>query len=112
MSHRTARVGERIQAELARLIRDEVRDPRVGFVTVTGVEVSGDLRHAKVFISVLENAEESVKALERAAPFLRRALAQSAGLKHTPSLRFMEDTSLVKAQRVEDLLDEWSDDPE
>jgi ribosome-binding factor A len=105
--HRTERIGERIQIELARLIREDLRDPRVGFVTLTGVEVSKDLRHAKVFISVLgDSLEETLAALTHATPFLKRELGRRAGLKHTPGLRFVEDRSIRGARRVEDLLDE------
>ena len=105
--NRAERIGERIQVELARLLLEELRDPRVGFVTLTGVEVSPDLRHAKVYVSVLgDDLEPTLKALEHATPFLRRELARHAGLKYTPSLRFLEDRSIRGARRVEDLLDE------
>lgn len=104
---RAERVGERIQTELAQLIRDELRDPRVGFVTLTGVTVSADLRHAKVHVSVLgDEPAKTLAALEHATPFLRRQLAQRAGLKHTPSLQFLEDSSIRGAQRIETILDD------
>ena len=112
---RAERIGERIQTELARLIRENLRDPRVGFVTLTDVEVSKDLRHAKVFISVLgDGLEDTLAALEHATPFLKRELGRDAGLKYTPALRFLEDRSIRGARRVEDLLDEIADgrDPE
>lgn len=109
--HRAERIGERIQVELAKLIREDLRDPRVGFVTLTGVDVSKDLRHAKVFISVLgDSLEETLAALTHATPFLKRELGRRAGLKYTPSLKFVEDRSIRGAQRVEDLLGEISDD--
>ena len=108
---RSERIGERIQTELARLIRENLRDPRVGFVTLTGVEVTRDLRHAKVFVSVLgDELEETLAALTHATPFLKRELAREAGLKHTPTLRFLEDRSVRGGRRVEDLLDEISED--
>ena len=104
---RAERVGERIQTELAQLIRDELRDPRVGFVTLTGVTLSVDLRHAKVHVSVLgDEPAKTLAALEHATPFLRRLLAQRAGLKHTPSLQFLEDSSIRGAQRIETILDD------
>lgn len=110
---RAERVGERIQSELARLLREELRDPRVGFVTLTGVDVSADLRHAKVYVSVLgDDVEPTLRALDGAAAFLRRALAHHAGLRHTPTLRFLEDRSIRGAQRVEDLLEEIAEDRE
>jgi len=107
---RAERIAERVQAQLAQLIREGLRDPRVGFVTLTGVEVSRDLRHAKVYISVLGNGlEDTLVALEHATPFLKRELGRTAGLKHTPTLRFLEDTSIRSARRVEDLLDGIAD---
>ena len=109
--NRADRIGERIQAELARLIQEELRDPRVGFVTLTGAEVSPDLRHAKIYVSVLgDDLEPTLKALEHATPFLRRGLAQRARLKHTPSLRFLEDRSIRGGQRIENLLGEIAED--
>lgn len=108
---RAERIGERVQTELARLIRESLRDPRVGFVTLTGVEVSRDLRHAKIFVSVLgDGLEETLHALEHATPFLKRELGRTAGLKYTPTLRFLEDRSIRGARRIEDLLDEIADD--
>lgn len=108
---RADRIGERVLTELARLIREDLRDPRVGFVTLTGVEVTKDLRHAKVFISVLgDGLEDTLAALEHATPFLKRALGRDAGLKYTPTLKFLEDHSIRGAARVEDLLDEIAAD--
>ncbi len=108
---RNERIAEHLQVELARLIREDLRDPRVGFVTLTGVEVSKDLRHARVFISVLGNSlEDTLAALTHATPFLKRELGRRAGLKHTPSLRFVEDRSIRGARRVEDLLGEIADE--
>ena len=111
--NRAERVGERIQVELARLIRAELRDPRVGFVTLTGVTLSPDLRHAKVYFSVLgDETAETLAALEHATPFLRHQLARTAGLKHTPSLLFLVDSSIVGAQRIESILDDLDLDPD
>jgi ribosome-binding factor A len=107
---RSERIGERIQTELARLIRENLRDPRVGFVTLTGVEVSRDLRYAKIFVSVLgDGLEDTLHALEHATPFLKRELGRTAGLKFTPSLRFLEDRSIRGARQIEDLLDKIAD---
>jgi ribosome-binding factor A len=106
-------VGERIQAELARLIREQLRDPRVGFVTLTGVTLSSDLRHAKVYFSVLgDEPAETLAALEHATPFLRHQLARAAGLKHTPSLLFQVDSSIVGGQRIESILDDLDLEPD
>jgi len=110
MSKRTQQVGDEIQRILSETIQYELRDPRVGFATVMNVEMSADLQHAKVFISVMaEPAEqkESMAALERAKGFLRRAVAQ--GLRHmrsVPELHFHLDTSLAYTQRIDELLHE------
>lgn len=110
MSQRAERVGERIQAELARLLREEVRDPRIGFVTVTGVSLSPDLKNARIWISVLgSDPDESVQALNRAASFLRRRLARDAGLRFTPQLQFAFDASVEGGQRVESILADLHD---
>ena len=77
-SQRAQRVGEQIQRELAELLRDHVKDPRVGRVTITAVEVSGDLSHAKIFVTHLagrEHADEAVRALQHTAGFLRTELS-------------------------------------
>jgi ribosome-binding factor A len=105
--HRNQRVADRIRQELARLFTEEVRDPGVGFVTLTGVDLSPDLRHARVFVSVLGKQEEkALAALRRATPFLRRSLAHRAGLRFTPQLRFFIDSSVSTGFRVESLLRE------
>ena len=86
-SQRAQRVGEQIQRELAELLRDHVKDPRVGRVTVTAVEVSPDLSHAKVFVTHLagaEHADEAVTALQRTAGFLRTELAHRMQLYSVP----------------------------
>jgi ribosome-binding factor A len=99
-------VADLIRQEIARLLREEVRDPRIGFVTVTDVELSQDLRHARVFVSTLDpDAERTLLALNRAVPFLRRGLARHAGLRFTPQLRFLLDSAVTTGSRVENLLD-------
>ncbi len=106
--HRAQRVADLVHRELAQLIQEEVRDPRVGFVTITEVKVTGDLRHARVYVTSLgqqqEDREGTVDALVRATPFLRRALAHRAGLKFTPELKFFYDEVVESAGRVEDIL--------
>lgn len=106
MSHRGERVAEQLRGVLVDLIRD-VRDPRVGFVTLTGVEMSPDLKHARVFVSRLGSEAEreaAVDALNHAAPFLRRALADRARLRYTPGLRFVADATLERGSRVEAII--------
>ena len=104
---RPERVADIIRFELARVLREEVRDPRVGFVTLTDVRLSPDLRSARVFVSTLEQDEQTtLDALERATPFIRRALARNADLRFTPKLQFVFDRSLATGSRVESLLQE------
>ena len=104
---RPERVADIIRLELARVLREEVRDPRVGFVTLTDVQLSPDLRNARVFVSTLDQDEqETLDALARATPFIRRALARKAELRFTPRLQFIFDHSLATGSRVESLLQE------
>lgn len=105
--HRPDRVADRIREELARLLNEEARDPGLGFLTLTGVELSPDMRHARVFVSVLgPDQERALDALRRATPFLRRGLARGAGLRFTPQLRFVADPAIAAGIRVEELLRE------
>jgi ribosome-binding factor A len=100
---RTRRVGEQVQRELAALIHDEIKDPRLGMVSVTAVMVSRDLSHAKVFISVLGNAEQteaSVSVLKHAAGFLRHRLGRVLHIRVVPELHFYLDRSLEEGARM------------
>ena len=109
MSHRSERVAEQIRGVLADLIRDELRDPRIGFVTLTGVALSPDLKQARVFVSRLGSESDraaAVEALNHAVPFLRRSLADRARLRFTPGLRFVSDATLERGSRVEALIQE------
>lgn len=106
---RSRRVAEQIQRELSVLINTEVKDPRVHLATVTDVEVSRDLAHAKVFIGVLEMQDdpaEVMAGLNNAAGFLRARLGRLMKLRLTPQLRFIEDTTEREAQRLSDLIDD------
>jgi len=107
MSKRTERVADLIRREMADILMRKMRDPRLGFVSVTAVEVTPDLSAAKIFLSSLDGAEkrrEIVKVLTHAAPFLRRELAPRLGLREVPELRFAYDESIERGARVEDLL--------
>ncbi|GAB6039588.1 30S ribosome-binding factor RbfA [Endothiovibrio diazotrophicus] len=103
---RSRRVGEQMQRELAELIRDEVKDPRVGMVTIAAVEVSKDLAHAKVWFTVL-GAEPTVTAegLNRASGFLRRELGRRMVLRSVPQLHFVYDDSVVRGNELASLID-------
>ena len=108
-SQRAQRVGEQIQRELAELLREHVKDPRVGRVTITGVETSPDLSHAKVFVTHLagiEHAEEPVQALQRTAGFLRTQLAHRMKLYSVPQLHFAYDDSIESGMRMSQLIDD------
>ena len=116
---RTQRVADQIQRELAALIQREVKDPRVGMATVSAVEVSRDLSHAKVFVTILNGAEdtheitESVKALNNASGFLRSQLGQRMKLRIVPTLRFHYDDSLSRGNYLSNLIDQArASDPE
>jgi|FLOH01.1.fsa_nt_gi ribosome-binding factor A len=106
-SKRLARLNEQLKRELSEMIRTQVRDPRVGLVTITATEVAGDLGSARVFVRVLgDEAEvkESLVGLEAAAPFLRHALGQVMRVRTVPELRFRIDQSLDHARRIEQIL--------
>ncbi len=106
-SRRTRQVGEQVRAELARLIREELRDPAIGFATVTSVEMSPDLSSAKVFVSVLgkdEDFEKSVAALNAASGRLRGPVGRNCSLRYAPHLRFVEDRTIERGARIEELL--------
>jgi ribosome-binding factor A len=108
-SERMRRVDEAMREVLSDAITTDLKDPRVGFVTVTAVDTSPDLRQARVHISVLGTAKErklSMKALESAHGFLQRRVAAQLRLKHTPQLTFRYDDTAERADRLERLLSE------
>lgn len=118
---RLRRVAEQIRRELAELIRLEVKDPRVGMVTLTDVEVTADYAHAKVFFTLLGSEQalrETAHALEHAAGFLRTQLSHRLRLRTVPQLRFVYDASVERGLRLSRLIDEavqtapLADDPE
>ncbi|MNW23569.1 Ribosome-binding factor A [compost metagenome] len=104
---RTGRVSEQIKKELSLLIQSELKDPRIGFITVTGVEVTNDLSQAKVYLSVLGDDEQkqgSLKGLEKASGFLRSEVGKRIRLRHVPELIFKIDESIAYGSRIERLL--------
>ena len=107
---RARRVGDQVQRELAALIRDEIRDPRVGSVTVSEVRVSRDFAHAEVYATGLGMDEaasrEMIEALNGAAGFLRRQLARRLSLRTVPALRFYYDPVFDRGARLNRLIDE------
>ncbi len=105
--HRQEKLGELIAVELSDLLRTRLKDPRVGFASITHVEVSGDLRHAKVFVSVMGNPEEqegTMIGLKHAAGFLRRELAGRLVLRFMPELIFKLDMSIEQGSHVLELI--------
>lgn len=105
--HRPERVGTLVQETLAEALHNLVKDPRVGFVTVTGVGMSPDVSHATVHVSVLGDDETKARAmagLESAKGFLRSQLAKSLSLRVTPELHFHLDRGLEHAARIEEIL--------
>jgi ribosome-binding factor A len=105
-SRRTQRVSEQIHQTLASLLLSEAKDPRLSLVTITGVDVTPDLRQARVHVLAASDRlsnPDALSALKRAIPFLRRELGQLLRLRHTPELAFFIDQSLEYGQRIDSL---------
>lgn len=97
MSYRSHRVAEELKNEISAIIARELRDPRVGFATITEVKLSPDLRHARVFVSVFgspQEKQETLLALNNAASFVRRLIGGRIKLRHTPDISFVYDESV------------------
>lgn len=113
--HRQEKLGELIAAELSELLRNRVKDPRVGFASITRVEVSGDLRHAKVFVSVMGTPEEqaaTMKGLRNATGYLRHELAERIVLRYMPQINFRLDTSIEEGARILELIRQVEEEDE
>jgi len=109
MSHRSHRLAEELRNEISAIIAQEVKDPRVGFATVTEVKVSPDLRHARVLVSVLgspQEKQETFEALVRATGYIRRLIGARIRLRHTPELSFAYDDSIDHGDKMMRLFDE------
>jgi ribosome-binding factor A len=108
---RQDQLGELIAQELSDLIRTRMKDPRIGFASITDVNVSHDLRHAKVFVSVLGDEQEqraTLSGLNHASGFLRHELAQRMTIRHTPEIAFRLDESIARGTHVLDLINRVS----
>ncbi|WP_240375355.1 30S ribosome-binding factor RbfA [Bacillus piscicola] len=106
---RAERVGEQIKKELADIFTREMKDPRIQFVTVTDVEVTGDLQQANVFVTILgeeEDRKETFAALEKARGFIRKEIGNRVQLRKTPEIFFHFDQSIEYGNRIETLLKE------
>ncbi len=106
---RSQRVADYLQRELAALIQRELRDPRVGMVSVTGVDVSRDIGYAKIHFTVLgsdsaDEAKESTEVLNKAAGYLRTQLSRDSNMRSVPQLRFYFDGSVGRGRYMEDLI--------
>lgn len=113
MSLRANRVGEQMKKELGEIISQKLKDPRVGFVTVTEVSVTGDLQQATIYISVLgddKEKEDSLNGLEKAKGFIRSEIGKRIRLRKTPEITFEFDESISYGNRIESLLKEINED--
>ena len=105
--HRASRLAETLKVEISQMIREELKDPRIGFVTVTNIDVAEDLGHAKVFVSVLgdeTHRKESLDGLNRAAGFVRREIGQRVRLRYAPEIVFKYDPSIEHGAHIAKLL--------
>ncbi|MDA8440864.1 MAG: 30S ribosome-binding factor RbfA [Peptococcaceae bacterium] len=110
--YRLGRVAESLKEEISAIVREQLKDPRIGFVTVTGVEVAQDLGHAVAYVSILGDdtaVKESIAALNRAAGFVRSEVGKRVRLFHTPQIVFKHDQSLDHAIRIAKLINEVHD---
>jgi len=105
---RVQRLNEQLKREIIDIVRREVKDPRVGDLVVTGVEVTADLSFARVYVQVpqREDEEETLAGLQAAAPFIRAQIGERLRVRRTPELRFEPDHSLEHARRINELLAE------
>lgn len=109
MSSRQERVAEAIRQESSLIIHDKLKDPRLGFITITKVEVTPDLRYAKIFFSVLgndESYEKTKEALDSALGFVRKLVAGRLNLRFAPEIAFYEDRTTEYSVRIEEVLNE------
>jgi ribosome-binding factor A len=110
---RANRVGEQLKKEIGEIFQRELKDPRIGFLTVTAVDMTGDLSQAKVFISVLgseEQRENSLNAIAKASGFIRSEIGKRIRLRHTPELIFKLDESIDYGSKIEKLLQDLNQD--
>ncbi len=105
---RTSRVSQQVQKELARILQQEVKDPRIGMVTIAGVDITRDLAYAKVFVTFLtigdQTNEESLEGLNSAAGYIRRLLGKAMRLRIVPEVRFCFDETLTEGLRISELV--------
>lgn len=113
MSTRTERVAELLKVEISDIIRRELKDPRLGFITITDVEVTKDMRHAKVYISVLGDEtqkKESLAVLQTASGYIRNEFGHRAAMKIIPDISFRMDSAVEQGSRIFELLQQVKHD--
>jgi len=105
---RSDRMAEQLRRELAEIIQDEIKDPRVGFLSFTEVRMSRDLSHAVVYCSVLdsEQLQESIEVLNRAAGFIRKSIGRRIRARIVPTLKFVADESIIRGAAMDELISE------
>ncbi|MCL4516998.1 MAG: 30S ribosome-binding factor RbfA [Firmicutes bacterium] len=112
-TQRIERLKEQLKIEISDIFKKELKDPRVGFVSITDVEVSGDLRHVKVFVSIMgdeESKAQTMEGLERATGFVRTEIGKRIRLRYTPEIRFKMDNSMERGARIFELLNQVKDE--
>ena len=110
---RSYRVGELIHKNISEIISRGLKDPRIGFVTITAVDVTSDLRYARVYYTVIGSEKEktdSVIGIDKATPYIRRQLASKMTIRHTPELTFVYDESIEYGNRIDSILKELKDE--
>lgn len=111
--HRLERLKELIKSEFGQMLQRDLKDPRIGFVSVTGVEVSNDCSHVKIFVSVLGDEQvkqATMEGLESAKGFIRTELGQKIRLRYTPEIHLIADHSMERGSRIMELLNEVKKD--
>ncbi len=105
---RSDRMAEQLRRELAEIIQDEIKDPRVGFISFTEVRMSRDLSHAVIYCSVLnsEQLEESIEILNSAAGFIRKSIGRRIRARIVPTLKFVADESIIRGEAMDELISE------
>ncbi len=109
VKNRNRRLGELLKEEISDILRREVKDPRIGFVSITDVEVSGDLRHAKIFVSVMgseQEKQETMNGLQEATGFIRCLVGERITIYHTPELKFRYDDSIEHGIHISQVIKE------
>lgn len=105
MSVKTDRIASNIVKEVSYILANEVKDSDVKFVTVTACKLASDLSYAKIYVTTLGDIDETVKALNKAAGFIRKCLMDRVDIRHTPELTFVYDESIENAQKIEGILE-------